>query len=104
VTVEPGASARDALGIFADPDAIPEMQEAAFVGTVFVPNDAGAAAALRCPCRRPCCIRPDSKTKLCVPAVAEFLHAAQLTPRQLRDNTTLMKLLAREHVVPHASG
>ena len=34
-------------------------------------------------------------------AVAAFLHAAQLTPRQLRDNSTLVNALAREHVVPH---
>jgi hypothetical protein len=37
----------EALGIFADADAIPEMQEPAFVGTVFVPNDAGAVPRAR---------------------------------------------------------
>jgi hypothetical protein len=42
------------LGIFADPDAIPETQEPAFVGTVFVPNDAGVAAAPHRTCRSSC--------------------------------------------------
>ena len=33
-------------------------------------------------------------------AVAAFLRAAQLTPRQLRENSTLVNALARQHVVP----
>ena len=45
--------ANDALGIFADADAIPEVKEPAFVGTVFVPNDVGAAPLA---CSRSLCV------------------------------------------------
>jgi len=98
------ASLSAALGIFADPDRIPpETLVPGFVCTVFVPNDVGAKPCLRCPLLgnlRPACGR---RSFTCA-AIAAFLRAAQLTPRQLRDNKTLLDALAREHVVPHVRG
>ena len=48
VAADAPAAVSAALGIFGDADAVPEVQEPAFVGTVFVPNDAGAAPRGRC--------------------------------------------------------
>lgn len=61
------APAASALGIFANADAVPELQAPAFVGTVFVPNDAGAP---------PCAIRP-------APSAAET-HACEQRAQRWR--------------------
>ncbi len=68
----------------------------AFVGTVFVPNDAGALLHPRANPRNPARAAADTAA-----AWATFLRAARLTQRELLANAPLLDKLARQHVVPH---